>query len=57
MNMMNNNSLTPVPQNFANMQPQMMPFPNGAGNIRPDINMPMPMPTNPTGNPATQGVS
>lgn len=55
--MMNNNSLTPVPQNFANMQPQMMPFPNGAGNIRPDINMPMPMPTNPTGNPATQGVS
>jgi len=35
----------------------MMPFPSGVGNVRPDMNMPMPIPTNPQGNPATQGVS
>jgi polyadenylate-binding protein len=54
---MNNNSLTPVPNNMPNFPPQMVGFPQGMQNGRPDINMPLPMPANPQGSPATQGVS
>lgn len=57
MIMNNANSLTPQPQNMTNFQP-MMGFPQVNTQGRPDINMPMPpMPANPQGNPATQGVS
>jgi len=54
---MNNNSLTPVPSTMNNFQPQMVGFPQGMSNPRPDMNMPLPMPANPQANPATQGVS
>jgi polyadenylate-binding protein len=57
MNLMNNNSLTPVPPQMSNFPQPMGGFPQGMQNVRPDMNMPLPMPANPTGNPATQGVS
>ena len=57
--MINNqmNSLTPVPSNIPNFQQQMV-FPQAmGGNVRPEMQMPMPIPPNQQSNPAAQGVS
>merc|ERR1711988_1004228 len=55
--MMNQNSITPVPPNMTNFQPPMMGFPQMNNQMRPDLNVPVPLPANPQANPATQGVS